>query len=130
MVPRLVAVPFSSRSPSSGGPGSAPRKPFSVVEHESGPGSGPPATEKEPYSCGGRDSSVKEGKDGCGLMRAVDAAPAVEVGRGIGQAPLGEQEAEKLREKISSLRGQLTDTNYQQLIEKHLPKGLHETNPQ
>lgn len=43
---------------------------------------------------------------------------------------LGEQEAEKLREKISSLRGQLTDTNYQQLIEKHLPKGLHETNPQ
>ncbi len=43
---------------------------------------------------------------------------------------LGEQEAEKLREKISSLRGQLTDTNYQQLIEKHLPNGLHETNPE
>ena len=43
---------------------------------------------------------------------------------------LGEQEAEKLREKISSLRDQLTDVNYQQLIEKHLPKGLHETNPE
>ena len=43
---------------------------------------------------------------------------------------LGEQEAEKLREKISSLRGQLTDTNYQQLIEKHVPEGLRETNPE
>ena len=43
---------------------------------------------------------------------------------------LGEQEAGKLREKMASLRSRLTETNYQQLIEKHLPNGLHETNPQ
>lgn len=43
---------------------------------------------------------------------------------------LGEQEAGKLRKKMASLRSRLTETNYQQLIEKHLPKGLHETNPE
>ena len=43
---------------------------------------------------------------------------------------LGEQEAGKLREKMASLRSRLTETNYQQLIEKHHPNGLHETNPQ
>ena len=43
---------------------------------------------------------------------------------------LGEQEAGKLREKMASLRSQLTDSNYQQLIEKHVPEGLHETNPE
>ena len=43
---------------------------------------------------------------------------------------LGEQEAGKLREKMASLRTRLTETNYQQLLEKHLPNGLHEANPQ
>ena len=43
---------------------------------------------------------------------------------------LGEQDAGELREKLASLRSRLTDTNYQQLIEKHVPNGLPETNPE